>query len=133
MNDPYTDDFNVLKRIVKEYQEHGKLIVAVDFDGTINDFHNEGYKFPRVREVLHKCNIHNFTVIAFTANKDHETVYKGFNDLAIKIDGINMNVLPQFEGSGKIYYNILLDDRAGLSSSLYVLEMFFDIIEGIRL
>jgi len=133
MNDPYINGEVAVNRLLKEYQEHGKLIVAVDFDGTINDFHNEGYEFPRVRDVLHRCKLHNFTIVVFTANKDHKAIYDRCDELDIEIDGININVLPQFDGAGKIYYNILLDDRAGLGEATYILERVLDKIEGLRL
>lgn len=49
-------------------------------------------------------------------------------EIGIKIEGININYLPQFKNSGKIYYNILLDDRAGLETSYNILHKLLNYI-----
>ena len=49
------------------------------------------------------------------------------NILKIKITGINANPIPlPFGNHGKIYFNILLDDRAGLSQSIDILNKLID-------
>ena len=35
IRDPYTAESRLYARLKKEFEEHGKLIIAVDFDDTI--------------------------------------------------------------------------------------------------
>ena len=95
----YLNEENCYKRLLTEYKKYGTIIVAVDYDGTINDFHNEGLTFDNMISLLRKC-----------------------NKIGFKIEGINKQLLPQFEGRGKLYYNILMDDRAGLPSTYRILR-----------
>jgi len=106
---------------MSEYKQYGNLIVALDFDGTINDYHNEGLEFEKVIDLIKACNQLDFQIVIFTANPDTEYIEKKCSDLGIEICGINKNLVPMFDKSPKIYYNILLDDRAGLESAYYIL------------
>ena len=124
--DVYLDDRNCLDRLKKEHEKYGKLIVALDFDYTIHDYRGEGLKFPKVIDLIKECNKLDFDVVIFTANKNHEQIKWKCHELGIKFKGININILPEFEGSGKIFYSILLDDRAGLSSAYNILKAVVD-------
>ncbi len=117
------------RRLLKEYKEHGNLIVAVDFDNTIYDYHGIGLEFFDVVSILKVCNSMDFPVVIFTANQDHKLVHDYCEEIGVEIAGINVNVLPGF-GKGKIYYNVLLDDRAGLKSAFDSLEYVLDYIEN---
>jgi len=130
MVDQYESWTNAASRLLEEYLAHKTLIVALDFDDTIYDFHNKGYDYSNVIHLVQRCNKLGFKIVIFTANKDHELVNKHCNEIGIKIEGINKQLLPQFEGSGKIYYNILLDDRAGLGSSIKLLKSVVEYAEG---
>ena len=63
-------------------------------------------------------------MILFTATSDPERLQ--FMKLYCKHFGINVKYINEnkdvFPGSPKPYYNILLDDRAGLESSIKILE-----------
>ena len=49
----------------------------------------------------------------------------------IVLDSINKNPIPMPYGNhGKIYYNILLDDRAGLGQAYDTLTELLKMIEG---
>jgi hypothetical protein len=122
MLDQYQEEYNAFSRLRDEYDVHKSLIVAVDFDDTIYDFHGKGYDYSNVIHTVRECNNLGFKVVIFTANKDHDLVLKRCKEIGIEIEGINKQLLPQFEGSGKIYYNVLLDDRAGLCSSMRILN-----------
>jgi len=51
-------------------------------------------------------------------------------DHGIKISSINKNPIDlPFGNHGKIYYNHLLDDRAGLESALKILKSLIDRIQ----
>lgn len=130
--DKYLIHHNCVARLMSEYKQYGNLIVALDFDGTINDYHNEGLEFERVITLIKACNELNFQIVIFTANSDTEYIEKKCSDLGIEICGINKNLVPMFDKSKKIYYNILLDDRAGLESAYYALaDTVITIKEGL--
>lgn len=112
--DKYLNPTETYKRLLSEYNKYGSLVVAVDFDGTLYDFHNEGITFYNVIDLLRELKKANCYIIIFTANDNTEFIENYLLENQIPYDGINEN--PSFfKGkSSKIYYNILLDDRAGL-------------------
>lgn len=112
--DYYLNKENTYKRLLEEYEEHNSLVVAYDFDNTVYDFHKKGWKFDDVVNLLRKLKSLNCYLIVFTANEEMEMVVNYLVENNIPFDGINENP-PFFKStSRKIYYNILLDDRAGL-------------------
>ena len=119
--DKYLSDHNCYNRLMEEYEKYGSLIIALDFDGTINDYHGEGLTFDKVIYLIKECNKLDFNVVIFSANPDTDGIIQRCKELDIKICGVNKNMVPMFDKSGKIYYSILLDDRAGLSSAFIVL------------
>jgi hypothetical protein len=130
--DPFTSISKCVQRLHKEYNKHPRLIIAVDFDDTVYDFHSQGAEHKRVINVLKQCKALNFYVVLWTASKPERFEFmRGYMQaLGITVDAINENpiVLP-FGNHNKIYYNILLDDRAGLGHSLETLEIFINDIE----
>lgn len=128
-SDKYMSHHKCFVRLMEEYHKYGNLIVALDFDGTINDYHNEGLEFDRVIALIKACNELSFQVVIFTANPDTDYIEQKCSELGIEICGINKNLVPMFDKSKKIYYNILLDDRAGLESAFYILA---DVVTTIK-
>lgn len=127
ISDPYTCNKACINRLVDDYSTHGKLVVAFDFDNTISDYHNIGYSFDRVINLLKACE-NNHHLVCFTANKDEEMV-SSYIEKTIGIVNFTINESPVDTGGRKIYYNILLDDRAGLESAVYQLEKFISVTE----
>lgn len=129
--DHFLVDENVVTRLVKEWKEHGKLIIAYDFDNTVFDYHGVGHTYDHVINLLRRCNKVGAHFIVFTAKSDAEVPFmkKYLQEHHIPFDSINenLNFIP-FDGR-KIYYNILLDDRAGLSSAFATLEQACTIME----
>lgn len=120
--DYYLDYNNCLNRIINEYNKYGKIIIAYDFDDTIFDFHNKGRKYNDVINLLRECkDIGRF--ICFTASKEerYPKIRLYINDNKIPCDSINTGFKGMPNGI-KPYYNILLDDRAGLSISYNILK-----------
>jgi hypothetical protein len=77
-------------------------------------------------KLVRECQELGFYIVLFTASPperyDFMTNYcLGYG---IKLDAINKNVITlPYGNNGKIYYNILIDDRAGLKTSVEILEM----------
>ena len=132
--DPYMYKSQCLARLLDEYNKHKSLIIAVDHDDTVFDFHKKGYTYEKTIEIVKKCKESGFYIVLFTAcSKDR---WKEMNEwwlenIGFKPDSVNKNPIElPFGNDGKIYYNILLDDRAGLNSSLGILDSFFRIIKS---
>ena len=115
----YLNDRKAIDRLKREYQEHNNLIIGFDFDETIYDFHKTGLDLQPVIDLLIKCSELGFVMCLNSINdrigfKDSYT-----KQLGIKVDYINDS--PVFKDMGKPYFNIFLDDRAGLSASYNIL------------
>ena len=135
MRDPYKDTINCFLRLRREWKRHGRIIVAVDFDDTVFDFHGEGHDYKEVLEVLCRCIQKNFYIMLFTGTPPSEWPrQKEFlARRGIPVNSVNVNPIDlPFGNSGKPYYNILLDDRAGLGQALDVLRMLLWEVETTR-
>lgn len=122
------------KRLLEEYHKYGKLIVAFDFDNTIFDYHNNGGDYSEVINLLNKCHKLGFHLILFTCETNlQELCIKQMK--TAKLLGLDedfelyTNESPVFPNSEKPYYNILLDDRAGLEESYEILKYVVDEIK----
>jgi hypothetical protein len=124
--DKYTVTAECITRLYKEYTKHKKLVIALDFDDTIFDFHNTGEKHEDVVNLIKRCNKLGFHIVIWTASAPDRylDIRRHCEQLGISISEINRNPvgLPLKYGHwGKIYYNILLDDRAGLGQAYQTL------------
>lgn len=112
-----------LTRLVKEYETHGKLVVGFDFDNTIFDVHNNGGNYSEIILLLQQCKKLGFILCLYTAELREDW-------LKWKVDyckhfGITpdyVNESPLLPGTKKPFFNILLDDRAGLESAFQTLK-----------
>jgi hypothetical protein len=132
VNDPYFDTIKCAERLKKEYDTHKKLIVAVDFDDTVFDFHNQGHNYLQVVTLLRRCQKLGFYIVMFTGSHPDKwlTQAEYLKNLGVKIICVNENPIPlPFGNNGKMYYNILLDDRAGLYQAYTVLDIVVSQIE----
>lgn len=123
--DPFMDRDYCVQRLLKEYREHGKLIIAVDFDDTVFDFHSAGHRYDRVIALLKRCQALGFYIVLFTgSHPDKYAMQIEYLILrGISIKHVNQNPIPlPFGNHGKMYYNCLLDDRAGLGHAYVILS-----------
>lgn len=130
--DYYANDDNCYERLRKEWLEHRHLIVAFDYDNTINDYSGNNNSNEDVISVIRECKKLGFHLILFTScNQDRlPAIEDDLKNRNIPYDFINET--PEFipYRGRKVYYNILLDDRAGLSSALDVLWRVIYTIHG---
>lgn len=115
------------QRLLIEWRTHGKIIIAVDFDSTIFPYHTLDNKkdIERTIDLVKKANEIGAYIVIFTASiedrfKFIEDYCKSIN---IPISSINKNPIElPYGNNGKVYANIFIDDRAGLTSVLDILE-----------
>jgi len=123
-SDFYMDDKNCISRLYEEYKKYQSLIIAFDYDNCVYDYYKKGRKFDNVINLLRMCKELGFHLVVFTSCNDDRIpeIRKYLNDNNIPFHSINEtpDYIP-FQGR-KIYYNILLDDRAGLASAFNILE-----------
>lgn len=127
MKDHYMIQKNVVDRLVKEYQLHGDLVVAYDFDNTVYDYHNRGESYEMVIDLIRKLStVKGIELIVWTGSRKerYEWIKWWLNENKIPFNKINENPYFFNSDSPKIFYSILLDDRAGLESSFNALESF---------
>lgn len=125
IRDPYSSKGRCYQRLKMEFEKYGKLIIAVDFDDTIFNTHeNEGWVYTGVIETLVRWQSHA-TIICWTASlpERYDFIKGVFKAVGVRLDGINTNA-PGIEDRGpKIYANIYLDDRTfGLNEALDALN-----------
>ena len=118
--DYYLSDLNARRRLIEEYEKHKSLVVGFDFDDTVFDYHSQGRTYDDVIELLRRAKAVGFTLIIVTGNEDIPMIKAYCSNNNIPFDYINQNP-PFIKDSRKIYCNILLDDRAGLSSAYTLL------------
>ena len=123
MIDRYLNHNQNVKRLCREWKEHNGIIIAFDFDNTVFDYHNNGDTYDSIINVLKICKDMGCTLILFTSCEEtkYNFMIEYLSSIGIHPDYINEqpDCIP-FKGK-KIYYNILLDDRAGLESAYKVL------------
>ena len=122
--DPYINDLESIKRLVNEWVKHKSLIIAYDYDNTVFDFHNKGYEFDFVIDLLRESKQYGAKFIVYSCSPDsrHDEMREYLNSNNIPFDTINKNVVELHGGLGKLFYNIFLDDRAGLKSACSILS-----------
>jgi hypothetical protein len=130
--DFYLEDVNVVERLVSEWRKYKLLVIAYDYDNTVYDYHHNGLTFDDVTQLLRDCKEFGAHLVVFTAcgEEKYPDIIAYLKANRIPFDAINES--PQFvpiTGSKKIYYNILLDDRAGLSSAYRCLRSALDLMK----
>lgn len=116
-----------IERLIKEYKTHGKLVVGFDFDNTVFDVHNNGCNYSDIINLLRECKKLGFLLCLYTSEPDEDWLewkiqYCGH--FGIEPDYINDS--PLLPGTKKPFFNILLDDRAGLESAYIILKTVVD-------
>jgi len=69
ITDPYLRPDASFKRLMDEYMRYKSLVIAVDFDGTLFDFHGEGNSYDMVINLLRELKKIGCYIILFTASE----------------------------------------------------------------
>lgn len=129
MQHPYLNHEVCVRRLHDWHTKNGTLIVAFDFDNTVYDFHNKGHNYDEVILLLQKAKRAGCYLIVFTGNQDEQLIHSFLEAKGIPFDTINEHAPfldDKSKNARKIYYNILLDDAAGLQSACAHLDEFLD-------
>lgn len=134
MKNPYLDFDKCVERLYNDYKKNSRLIVAVDYDSTIAPYHDneKDIDYSDTINLVLEAQKLNFYICIFTgAPKERwSDIYKYCDAKGILISTINKNPINlPFGNDGKMYYNILLDDRAALAYSMKVLRAVMDRID----
>lgn len=125
-NDPFLSYDNTKNRLKEELKKYGSLLIAFDFDYTVHDFKGDGYTFPAMIELLRKWRPYaKFMVFTASPESRYSYIESYLKKQGIPFDTINDNILSDKEGR-KIYYNVFLDDRAGLLEVYTMLNEIYD-------
>lgn len=128
MLDPFFSQETCVNRLLKEWDQYGKLIVAYDFDDTVRAKDN-GAPCKQMIELLQACKEAGCTMIVFTARSvdDHKMVLDYLDKYHVPYDYINQNdPTVTINESRKIFYNIFFDDRCALASTYEIMVRVLD-------
>lgn len=107
-------------RLWAEYQKYGSLIVAVDYDDTLFDFHGTGNSYELVKQLVRDLHSIGCKIIIWSGSDNVDEMDKFLREQNVPWDLINENL--QVNGkwasgkdSRKVYANVYIDDRAGLN------------------
>ena len=112
-------------RLRKEWEQHGKIIIAVDYDDTISPWKWTKEELQDTVTVIKEAQLVGAYVVIFTAcAPDRYTEISEYTkSLGIRVDAINQNPIDMpYGNSNKIYANIFLDDRGGLEEAKHILR-----------
>jgi hypothetical protein len=131
LTDPYINDLRCIKRLISEWVKHKSLIIAYDYDNTVFDYHNLGYEFNGLIKLLRECKKYGGKFIVYSCSPldRHYEMKSYLNGNDIPFDTINENIVELHGGGGKLFYNIFLDDRAGLKSAYSVLHAALNVMK----
>lgn len=137
IRNPYLTTENCVDRLYKQWQKHPRLIVAVDFDSTLYplDASEKHIDYSDTINVLKRAQKHKFFIVIYSCSNTerYNKIHKYLAQFGLEVAAINSNIIDLgFEPQAKIYYNILLDDKAGLGQSIEILNKLIDKIEGIE-
>ncbi len=115
---------NLHDKLSKIFKAHGNIYLAIDFDDTIFDWKNKGYECDYVVDLVKRCQDKlNAKILLYTCRQGEalEEAVKYCESVKINLYGVNDN--PDYPKNGsKMYYNVLLDDKACLPETCAVLE-----------
>lgn len=103
-------------RLRNEWNKHGSLTIAYDFDSTVFDYHQTGESYDMVIELLRELKAIGCKVVCWTAQKDLLFVESWLKSQKIPCDGVNDGGIELPWKSKKPFFSALLDDRAGIFS-----------------
>jgi len=122
-DDSFFDMNKQVDVLLEQYHNFGKIIVAYDFDDTVYPY--RGKSCHQVQQLLRDLRPYA-TLILLTAraHERREGIEEFLKNNDIPFDFINKDPRGNEITTGKLLYNQLLDDKAGLRESYEILKDF---------
>lgn len=125
----FLDEENFYQRLEYFYEKHGQIILAYDFDDTVYDCRNYGRDYSELAELIREMHKYAYLIV-FTSRPESEyaLVENYLKQNNIPFDAINDDApqTPEERRCRKVYYHVLLDDKAGLLMPYNALRRFLD-------
>lgn len=119
----------LLERLISQYKKQDRLIIAYDFDDTVCPMYSANCE--DVKSIIRKLKSSiNAFFIVFTSNKDIDSIKEYLDEEEIPYNAINENAEFVPFKEGKIFYNVLLDDKAGLGETVNTLRQLIYLVEN---
>lgn len=122
-------DNKFVKRLLEEWTEHSKIVLAIDFDDTIapwkfKEEDDEEFMKKTIEVIQLAQKVGCFTSIWSACAPDrYDEILDYCTEVGIKVSSINENPIKlKYGNNRKMYYNHLLDDRAGLEQAVAMLD-----------
>lgn len=132
--DEYLDTEKSYNRLKEEFKTHKRLIIAYDLDSTVFDYHHTNASYEMVKDLIRKYRKYAYFIVFTSSEPDRYDEIKAIlKKENLPYDSINDDApfIP-FKGR-KVYYNILLDDRAGLNQTYHeLLRLYNEVIVNLE-
>lgn len=117
--DKYLKENSAYKRLWAEYQKYNSLVVAVDYDDTLFDFHGTGGSYEMVKQLVRDLHAIGCKIIIWSGSENVNDMVIYLREQNIPWDLINEDLVVNGnwvsgKNSRKVYANVYIDDRAGL-------------------
>jgi len=118
----------LLLRLIDAYKTHDRLVIAYDIDDTVRPYYCSSCNaivelLKNAKEVL------NPYFIVYTSNPNIDGIKEFLNEKGIPYDSINENAPFVPFNNGKLYYNLFLDDKAGLTQTSSTLNDLVQLVK----
>lgn len=124
-----TNSSFLLNRLITQYRKQDKLIIAYDIDDTVRPAYCTNCDI--VQSLLRAADkTLNAFFIVFTSNEDIDGVKKYLDEYELPYDAINENAPFVHFKKGKVFYNVLLDDKTGLGETVNILEQLIYLVDN---
>ena len=116
-----TNEAYAFSRLIEHYKKHDRVIIAYDVDDTVRPYYSGSCE--KVKSVLRAAAQYlNCYFIVYTCNPNTDKIKKFLDNEELPYDSINENAPFAPKVNGKLFYNIFLDDKAGLREAVERLE-----------
>lgn len=117
--DKYLIPHSAYERLLAEYNKHNSLIIGVDYDDTLFDFHKTGESYEMVQQLVRDLHSIGCKIIIWSGseNYDEMSAYLKKNNIPFDLINENLKINGKFvlgRDPRKIYANAYIDDRGGL-------------------
>lgn len=123
-----TSGFNLL-RLIEQYQKQNQIIIAYDFDDTVKPLYSSDCS--EIQSLLRGAKrALNAYFIVYTSNSQTDEIKRFLDEENIPYDSVNENAPFVPFKFGKLFYNILLDDKAGLAQAASDLKALIYLVDN---